>query len=100
MNRSRFQVPVTIFTGLGFPTPIESAGEAYALLLDWPKSERDPAHTVALRACRAALAGEIEAETARGAFLAFARRTNLLAPEADDLVAAHEMNAIERAQAV
>lgn len=100
MDRNRFQAPVTIFTGLGFPTPIESAGEAYALLLDWPKSERGPAHAVALRACRAALAGEIEAETARGAFLAFARRTNLLAPDVDDLVAAHEMNAMEGGRAV
>ena len=100
MDRNRFETPVTIFTGLGFPTPVESAAEACALLLDWPKSGRNRAHTVALNACRAALAGEIDAETARSTFMAFARRANLLAPAANDLVAARKADAIESGRAV
>ncbi|MEI5632022.1 DUF982 domain-containing protein [Ensifer sp. CCNWLY38] len=42
---------------------------------------------MALNACRAALAGEIDVETARGTFVAFARRANLLAPDTDAIVA-------------
>ncbi|MGN7735350.1 DUF982 domain-containing protein [Ensifer sp. 22564] len=42
---------------------------------------------MALNACRAALAGEIDVETVRGTFVAFARRANLLAPDTDAIVA-------------
>lgn len=38
---------------------------------------------VALNAFSAALRGEIEAETARGLFAAFAEKHNLLAPDVD-----------------
>ncbi|KEC76084.1 hypothetical protein RLPCCGM1_c0187 [Rhizobium leguminosarum bv. phaseoli CCGM1] len=55
--------------------------EAYRHLDEWPAMLRDAAHSVALKACAAALRGEIEAETARGLFLAFAEKHDLLAPE-------------------
>ena len=100
MDPNRFETPVTIFTGLGFPTMIESVAESYARLADGPKESRDAAHRMALGACRVALAGEIDAETARGTFLAFARKANLLAPAVDDLVAAHETGVIGARQAV
>ncbi|WP_407829791.1 DUF982 domain-containing protein [Staphylococcus aureus] len=38
---------------------------------------------MALKACRAALRGEIEADTARGLFAAFAAKHDLLAPDVD-----------------
>lgn len=47
MDRSSFTKPVTILTGLGNPTKIESAAEAYALLSDWPSASRTAAHDIA-----------------------------------------------------
>lgn len=88
MENNVFNEPVTIFVGLGFPTKVETVKEAYALLDEWPPSRRNAAHAVAMMACKAALAGEIEAETARGTFVAFAKRHDLLAPEMDALIAA------------
>ncbi|TIO10876.1 MAG: DUF982 domain-containing protein [Mesorhizobium sp.] len=87
MDRSSFEKPVTILTGLGNPTRIESAAEAYALLSDWPAASRTAAHDIAAKACRAAMDGEIDAETARATFMAFARRNDLLAPQTSTRVA-------------
>ncbi|WP_353820762.1 DUF982 domain-containing protein [Mesorhizobium sp.] len=87
MDRSSFAKPVTILTGLGNPTKIESAAEAYALLSDWPSASRTAAHDIAAKACRAAMEGEIDAETARATFVAFARRNDLLAPQTSSTVA-------------
>ncbi len=81
MNCTRFKEPVTILVGLGFPARIESAMEAYALLADWPSASRNGAHSVALNAFRAAISGEIDAETARATLVAFAKRNDILASE-------------------
>ncbi|WP_442859489.1 DUF982 domain-containing protein [Bosea sp. Tri-49] len=35
--------------------------EAYMFLVDWPPSKRDPAHEFAIKACLAAMRGEVEA---------------------------------------
>lgn len=63
--------------------------DAYRHLAEWPASLRDTAHSMALKACSAALRGEIEAETARGLFAAFAEKHDLLAPENDAIAASH-----------
>ncbi len=55
--------------------------DAYRHLAEWPTSFRDTAHSVAMKACQAALRGEIEAETARGLFAAFSAMHDLLAPD-------------------
>ena len=88
MKHDLFEEPVRIYVGLNFRKEVESVAEAYAFLNDWPPDQRNSDHTTALRACRAALLGEIDPETARGTFRAFARRAGILAPEADDIVAA------------
>ncbi|MGI0526744.1 DUF982 domain-containing protein [Rhizobium giardinii] len=80
MEHDCFRHPVTILVGLGFQAEIHGVREAYAWLNEWPPSKRNSTHTIALNACKAALAGEIDVETARGAFVAFARRANRLAP--------------------
>lgn len=85
MEHNLFERPVTILVGLGFPTEVKSVTEAIAVLYEWPPSRRDPAHVVAFHACKAALAGEIEAETARGLFVAFAQRHDLLAPRSENV---------------
>lgn len=83
MKPDMFRQPVSILVGLGFPAQVRSVTDAYRHLAEWPASFRDTAHTVAFKACGAALRGEIEPETARGLFVAFAEKHDLLAPETD-----------------
>ncbi|AYM65770.1 MULTISPECIES: DUF982 domain-containing protein [Agrobacterium tumefaciens complex] len=87
MKPDMFRRPVTILVGLGFPAEVRSVMDAYRHLAEWPASLRDTAHSIALKACRAALRGEIEAETARGLFAAFAEKHDLLAPDTDVIAA-------------
>lgn len=89
MKPDMFKQPVSILVGLGFPAKVRSVMDAYRHLSEWPASLRDTAHSVALKACGAALRGEIEAETARGLFAAFAEKHDLLAPEIDAIAASH-----------
>lgn len=81
MNAQRFVQPVSIFVGVGFPRDIETVTEAFQLLIEWHGS-RDMSHAMALDACRAASAGEIDAAAARLAFEEFARTRGILAPDA------------------
>jgi hypothetical protein len=90
MKPDMFRQPVTILVGLGFPAEVRSATDAYRHLCEWPVRLRDNAHAVASKACGAALRGEIEAETARGLFAAFAAQHDLLAP-ATPAIAASRM---------
>ncbi len=87
MKPDMFRQPVSILVGLGFPAEVRSVMDAYRHLVEWPVSMRDAAHTVALKACSAALRGEIEAETARGLFAAFAEKHDLLAPDTNSIAA-------------
>ncbi|KQV80513.1 DUF982 domain-containing protein [Rhizobium sp. Root1220] len=87
MKPDTFKTPVTVLIGLGIPTPVKSVLHAYQLLMDWPAASRDGAHAVAANACLTALNGLVEAETARGLFVAFAERHDVLAPDLDMLVA-------------
>jgi hypothetical protein len=84
MKPDMFRQPVSI------PAQVRSVMDAYRHLVEWPTSMRDTAHSIALKACGAALRGEIEAETARGLFAAFAEIHNLLAPETN-LIAASRL---------
>ncbi len=87
MKPDMFRQPVTILVGLGFPAEVRTVMDAYRHLAEWPASNRDSAHSIALRACSAALRGDIEAETARGLFAAFAEKHDLLAPDTDAIAA-------------
>ncbi|MCF1450345.1 DUF982 domain-containing protein [Agrobacterium vitis] len=89
MKPDMFRQPVCILVGLGFPAEVRTVMDAYRHLTDWPVSLRDGAHSIALKACGAALRGEIEAETARGLFVAFAEKHDLLAPETKVIAASH-----------
>lgn len=81
MKPDMFRQPVSILVGLGYPAEVRSVMDAYRHLSECSTSLRDSAHAIALKACSAALRGEIEAETARGLFAAFAEKHDLLAPE-------------------
>ena len=78
MMRQSFDRPVTVLVGLGMPVDVGIVMEAYALLNDWPPSQRNPTHAIALNACKAALMELVDAETARATFVAFARKNDLL----------------------
>lgn len=86
MQHIRFEEPVTVLVGMGLPVRIETVMEAYALLQDWPAASRNSTHAVALNACKAGIAGEIDAETVRSAFVAYARRNDILVPDLNALM--------------
>ena len=86
MKPDMFEEPVTILLGLGIPTEVKSAMHAYQILMDW-RNAADPSLEVALKACKAAINGEIDAQTARAVFVAFAERHDLLAPDIGSLIA-------------
>lgn len=77
-----FERPVIIWTAFGVPAAVSSAMEAYMFLTEWPPSDRDGAHALALKGCLGAVRGEIEAETARGMFASWAERQEILALDA------------------
>ena len=57
MKPDMLRQPVTILVGLGFPAVVRSVMDAYRHLAEWPASLRDTAHSMALKACSAALRG-------------------------------------------
>lgn len=81
MHHIPFEEPVTILVGMGFPARIETVMEAYALLQDWPTANRSRAYAIALNACKAGIAGEVDPETVRATLVAFARRNDILVPD-------------------
>jgi hypothetical protein len=92
MKPDMFRQPISILVGLGFPAEVRSVMDAYRHLVEWPALQRDNAHSVALKACSAALRGEIEAETARSLFAAFAEKHDLLAPETNVIAASRRQH--------
>ena len=86
MKPDMFEKPVTILLGLGIPTEVKSVMHAYQILMDW-RNAADHSRELALKACKAAINGEIEAQTARAVFVAFAERHDLLAPDIGSLIA-------------
>ena len=78
MMRQSFDHPVTVLVGLGMPVDVSTVMEAYALLNDWPHSQRNPTHAIALKACKAGLLDLVDARTVRAAFEMFARKNDVL----------------------
>ena len=71
-----FLKPVLVWVGLGFPRQLNTVADAYQFVAEW--GGNSPERRAAIRACRAALAGDIDVETARGVFTAFARKKDIL----------------------
>ena len=71
-----FEKPVRVWVGLGFPRRLNSVVDAYQFVADW--FGNSPEQRAAIRACKAALAGDIDAETARGIVVRFARKKDIL----------------------
>lgn len=77
----RFDRPVSIFVGLGFPRDVETLLDAFHVLTEWTGS-RGPDHMQASASCREALARRIDVSKAREDFEAFARNHGILAADA------------------
>ncbi len=71
-----FEKPLRVFVGLGFPRQLNTVVDAYQFVLDW--CGNSPEQRAAIRACKAALAGDIDAETSRCVVVAFARKKDIL----------------------
>ncbi|MDX8454623.1 DUF982 domain-containing protein [Mesorhizobium sp. VK9D] len=71
-----FEKPIRVWVGLGFPRQLNTVVDAYQFVIDW--CGNSPEQKAAIRACKAALAGDIDPETAKGVFVAFARRKDIL----------------------
>jgi len=85
-----FKRPVVLLVGLGFPKALYTPMDALQMLNELPPSSHGPAHTAAIKACRAALEGSVDAETVRGVVEAYAKARGLLA---DELIAPHAIAA-------
>jgi hypothetical protein len=70
-----FEKPIRVWVGMGFPRQLNTVVDAYQFAADW--CGNSPEQKAAIRACKAALAGDIDAETARGVF-ALARKKDIL----------------------
>ncbi|GGD22402.1 DUF982 domain-containing protein [Aureimonas glaciei] len=91
MENNVFDQPVWVYSGLNIPFALQNAAQAHSFLLDSPGQLRGIGYSGAVNACLAALRGEVDAQTARAALVAYARRNGILMPDADDLVAAAAM---------
>ncbi len=87
MLAKHFDKPVRVWVGLGFPRQINTVVDAYQFLLEW--CGNSPEQKAAIRACKAALVGDVDAETARGVFVAFVRKKDILFK--DDMIPAAAM---------
>lgn len=88
MNNRTFEKPIETIVGLGFIKPIRTVEEAYAFLMDWRGAPGgDGKHSVALKAVKAALAGEVEAKTVRPFVETFAKAAGVLVPDMDGVIA-------------
>ena len=88
MLSQAFEKPVRVWVGLGFPRQLNTVVDAYQFVVDW--CGNSPEQKAAIRACKAALTGDVDAETARGVFIAFARKKDILVEEGGMPVPARE----------
>jgi|GEM_PF-1319632 len=84
------QAPVAIAVGAGFKREIASLTEMQNFLKEWPAAARGESYATALRACEAARAGETDLDTARQAFLIFARKAGIEWTGADPVAVLRE----------
>ncbi|HEV2503652.1 MAG TPA: DUF982 domain-containing protein [Mesorhizobium sp.] len=74
-----FKNPLRVWVGLGFPRQLNSVVDAYQFVTDW--CGNSPEQKAAIRACKAALTGDVDAETARRVVIQFAKKKNILVEE-------------------
>ncbi len=77
MNRTQFDQPVSVFIGLGFPREIQTALDAYDVLIEW-NGLPDLDRSAAIEVCKKALNGEGNGRDAREAFQRFAHGRGII----------------------
>lgn len=85
-----FEKPIRVWVGLGFPRQLNTVVDAYQFAADY--CGNSPEQKAAIRACKAALVGDIDAETACGVFEAFARKKGLIVDDWVPHVSSAERN--------
>jgi hypothetical protein len=80
MDDVKFDLPVSIFLGLGFPRKVERVLDAYDILIEW-NGIPDLDRSGAMEVCRKALNDERTGKDAREAFQRFALKKGILADE-------------------
>ncbi|MDX8527486.1 DUF982 domain-containing protein [Mesorhizobium sp. MSK_1335] len=85
-----FATPVAIAVGAGFKREIASLTAMQNFLKEWPAVSRGGSYNMAVRACEAARAGEIDLDKARQAFLVFARKAGIEWTGADPVAVLRE----------
>lgn len=81
MLAQSFEKPIRVWVGLGFPRQLNTVVDAFQFAMEW--CGNSPEQRAAIRACKAALSGDIDAETARGVFAAFARKKDILVQDGE-----------------
>lgn len=76
MLSTPFEKPVPVWVGLGFPRQLNTVADAYQFAVEW--CGNSPEQKAAVRACKAAILGDVDPETARDVFIAFARKKDIL----------------------
>jgi hypothetical protein len=88
MKHDVFDKPVWVYAGINLPLALQGVSQTHAFLLDAPGRLRGIGYSGAVNACLAAMRRDVDVETARAAFAAYADRNGILMPDADDLIAA------------
>lgn len=81
MLAQSFEKPIRVWVGLGFPRQLNTVVDAYQFAMEW--CGNSPEQKAAIRACKAALAGDLDPETAKGVFAAFARKKDILVQDGE-----------------
>lgn len=81
MLAQSFEKPIRVWVGLGFPRQLNTVVDALQFVMEW--GGNSPEQRAAMMACKAALAGDIDAETARGVFAAFAAKKDILVKDGE-----------------
>jgi hypothetical protein len=80
MSSTKFDRPVAVFVGLGFPSKVETVIDAYAMLVEW-NGIPDLDRAGAIEVCRKALKGKRTGKDARLAFQRFALGKGILSED-------------------
>ncbi|KUM27064.1 hypothetical protein AU467_17800 [Mesorhizobium loti] len=86
MRDRMFFTPVAVSVGAGHKRMIASLSDMHEFLTEFPPSRRRLSYGAAVRACEAARAEEIAAESARDALITFAVTAGILWPADQPIV--------------
>ncbi|MDX8448354.1 DUF982 domain-containing protein [Mesorhizobium captivum] len=86
MHDRMFFTPVAVSVGAGHKRMIASLSGMHEFLTEFPPSRRRLSYGAAAKACEAARAGDISAESARDALITFAMTAGILWPADQPIV--------------